>query len=209
MDRDEWRPWLKRWSEEWIAAHDPEHDRPLDPEVVRDGWLGREPAAPSEIAALEERLGLPLPPSLRGFLETTNGWRDAGPFIYRLGGTAEIGFLRDMRPTLIEAYDESYDDCPDMENDVSPLLRRSVQISLDGDSCDLFLDPENVTPGANGPPTSSPHGRAWARSRAVPSTTSCASSTRPSTASASRRGRPGATGTPASRTPARTPSPER
>ncbi|MBE1535986.1 SMI1/KNR4 family protein [Actinomadura algeriensis] len=144
MNRDEWRPWPKRWSEEWITAHDPEKDRPLDPEVVRDGWLGYRPASPDEIATLEARLGLTLPPSLRGFLETTNGWRDAGHFIHRLGGTSDIGFLRDMRPTLIEAYDEVYGDEPEMENDVSPLLRRSVKISLDGDSCDLFLDPEDA-----------------------------------------------------------------
>lgn len=91
MDREEWRPFLKRWSEEWISAHDPDRDGSLDPDVVRGGWLGFAPAASADVAALERRLALTLPPSLRAFLEVTDGWRDAGLFIYRLGGTSEIG----------------------------------------------------------------------------------------------------------------------
>ncbi|WP_406422843.1 SMI1/KNR4 family protein [Streptomyces sp. NBC_00842] len=31
--------------------------------------------------ALEQRLGTALPPSLRAFLATTNGWRHAGCFV--------------------------------------------------------------------------------------------------------------------------------
>jgi hypothetical protein len=140
MDREQWRPFLERWSEEWISAHDPERDRPLDPQAIEEGWLGFRPAGPHAIASLETRLGLALPPSLREFLEVTDGWRDAGNFVYRLGGTAEIGFLRDMDPGLIDAY-AAFDD---EDHAVGPLLRRSVQISLDGDSCVLFLDPEDV-----------------------------------------------------------------
>jgi cell wall assembly regulator SMI1 len=94
MDRDGWRPFLKRWSEEWIAVHDPENDQPLEESVVRDGWLGFAPASADEIAAAEARLGRSLPPSLRAFLEVTNGWRDAGHFIYRVAGTAELGAAR-------------------------------------------------------------------------------------------------------------------
>src|SRR6266545_1479361 len=90
MDRQEWRPFLKRWSEEWITAHDPERDRPLDEDVVRDAWLGFARASAEEVAAAEARLGCSLPPSLREFLLVTNGWRDAGNFIYRLAGAAEL-----------------------------------------------------------------------------------------------------------------------
>jgi hypothetical protein len=67
LDREQWRPFLKRWSEEWIAAH--ENDRPLDDLTVRDGWLGFAPASADEIAAAAARLGCSLPPSLRSFLE--------------------------------------------------------------------------------------------------------------------------------------------
>src|SRR6266487_6976092 len=73
-----YRPFLKRWSEEWITAHDPERDAPLDEDVVRDAWLGFAPASADEVAAAEARLGCSLPPSLREFLLVTNGWRHAG-----------------------------------------------------------------------------------------------------------------------------------
>ncbi|MDL4776434.1 SMI1/KNR4 family protein [Actinomadura xylanilytica] len=138
MDRDEWRPFLKRWSEEWIAGHDPERDAPLEAEVVRDGWLGFAPARPEEIAAAEARLGQMLPPSLRTFLLATNGWRNAGNFIYRLAGTAELGWLRDMDEHWIDAYG-GYE-----AGDVTDHLERCLQISLAGDACVLFLDPGDV-----------------------------------------------------------------
>ncbi|MEV4255612.1 hypothetical protein AB0J52_20850 [Spirillospora sp. NPDC049652] len=37
----DWTPWLTRWSEEWIRSEDPGK---LEPEVVRDRWLGFAPA---------------------------------------------------------------------------------------------------------------------------------------------------------------------
>jgi cell wall assembly regulator SMI1 len=89
VNREQWRPFLQRWSEEWIDSHDPEKERELDEAAVRDRWLGFAPASEEEIAAAEARLGRTLPPSLREFLAVTNGWRDAGCFIYRLAGTAE------------------------------------------------------------------------------------------------------------------------
>ncbi|WP_067800292.1 SMI1/KNR4 family protein [Actinomadura formosensis] len=143
MEREEWRPFLKRWSEEWISSHDPEHDHALDADVAREGWLGFAPAPAKAIARLAERLGLPLPPSLRGFLEVTDGWRDAGMFIYRLGGTAEIGFMRDMDASWIAAYGHDHGDA-EYAAATGALLRRAVQISLDGDASVLFLDPDDI-----------------------------------------------------------------
>jgi hypothetical protein len=145
MEREQWRPFLQRWSEEWIAGHDPERDRPLDQAVVRDGWLGFAPATAAEIAAAEARLGCRLPPSLREFLEVSNGWRDAGPFIYRLAGTAEIGWLRDLDRLWIEAYGAAADQgLEDPEEGVTPLFERALQVSIDGDNAVLFLDPHEV-----------------------------------------------------------------
>ncbi|TDD81459.1 SMI1/KNR4 family protein [Actinomadura rubrisoli] len=143
MDREDWTPFLKRWSEEWITSHDGEENPLPDAEVVAEGWLGFAPAAPAEIAAAEERLGLRLPPSLREFLLVTNGWRDAGCFIYRLAGAAEIGFMRDLDSTWIDAYGRPFGDQRYEDTD-GPLLNRAVQISLAGDASVLFLDPENV-----------------------------------------------------------------
>ncbi len=94
-EAEAWRPFLERWSREWIGAHDPGRDRPLDPAVVRDGWLGFAPADPAAVAAAEDRLGRRLPPSLREFLLVTDGWRDAGSFVYRLAGAADLAWLKD------------------------------------------------------------------------------------------------------------------
>lgn len=148
MDAEQWRPFLKRWSEEWIAAHDPENDQPLDETVVRDKWLGFAPATEEEIAAAEARLGVSLPPSLRAFLAVTNGWRDAGNFIYQLASTAELGWLRDLDPGWIDGFgaamDEGLDEDDDEYEGVTPTLRRALQLSLDGDVAVMFLDPGDV-----------------------------------------------------------------
>ena len=133
MHHDGWRPWLERWSEEWIDAHDPARDRPLDPDVLAHRWLGFAPAPPERIDAAEARLGRALPPSFREFLGVTDGWRDAGFFIRRIGGADEIGWLRDMDALWIDAGPPH-------------VMRRALQISLEGDAAVLFLDPGDVGP---------------------------------------------------------------
>jgi SMI1 / KNR4 family (SUKH-1) len=144
-------PFLKRWSEEWITAHDPERDAPLDEDVVRDAWLGFAPASADEVAAAEARLGCSLPPSLREFLLVTNGWRHAGNFIYRLASTTEFDWLHDTDDAgWIEAYGEDVDD--------GEILGRSLRLSLAADATVLFLDPTTWTTTANGPATGSPRG---------------------------------------------------
>ncbi|MBC2878954.1 MULTISPECIES: SMI1/KNR4 family protein [Streptomyces] len=143
MDREQWRPFLKRWSEEWIAGHDPEQDRPLDEEVVRDGWLGFAPASDADVAVAEARLGRRLPPSLREFLLATDGWRDAGPFVYRLAGTRGLDWLAASDEAgWIDAY--SGDDVEEGEPDEGAILARSLKLSLEGDACVMLLDPEDV-----------------------------------------------------------------
>jgi hypothetical protein len=144
VDRERWRPFLKRWSEEWIAAQDPENDQPLDEGVARDRWLGFAPATAEEIAAAEARLGVSLPPSLREFLAVTNGWRDAGEFVYRLAGTAEIGWLRDLDQGWIDDWGGAFDEGQDEQSAETALLRRALQVSLDADASVMFLDPDEV-----------------------------------------------------------------
>ncbi|MEU5089822.1 SMI1/KNR4 family protein [Streptomyces sp. NPDC021356] len=143
-----WRPFLEQWSAEWIAGHDPEKDAPLAPEVVRDTWLGFAPASETEVAAAEARLGRRLPPSLRQFLQVTNGWRDAGNFIYRLAGTAELEWLRDTDDrTWIEVWEDLAED-EDGEDafgvQEAKILARSLRLSLEGDAAVMLLDPDDV-----------------------------------------------------------------
>ncbi|WP_328466426.1 SMI1/KNR4 family protein [Streptomyces sp. NBC_00448] len=163
-ERTQWRPFLEQWSAEWVAAHDPEQHLPLAEEVVRDTWLGFAPAGEAEVASAEARLGRRLPPSLREFLLVTNGWRDAGDFIYRLAGTEELAWLRDTDDrTWIEVYedlaadsaeddeDDDEDEDEEEEDEEEPfeiaeakVLARSLRLSLDGDAAVMLLDPDDV-----------------------------------------------------------------
>ncbi|MFJ9903717.1 SMI1/KNR4 family protein [Streptomyces sp. NPDC101152] len=152
-ERTAWRPFLEQWSAEWIAGHDQEKDAPLAREVVRDAWLGFGPASEAEVVAAEARLGRRLPPSLREFLLVTNGWRDAGNFIYRLAGTTELEWLRDTDDrTWIEVWEDlaevDVEDGEDGEEafgvQEAKVLARSLRLSLEGDAAVMLLDPDDV-----------------------------------------------------------------
>jgi hypothetical protein len=83
-----------------------------------------------------------LPPSYREFLLTTNGWRDAGEFVYRMRDTSTLGWLRDHEP-----HWESWEDlCPDDNPDPNDGNRftRGLLLSLEADVGILFLDPADV-----------------------------------------------------------------
>ncbi|MFJ8044135.1 SMI1/KNR4 family protein [Kitasatospora sp. NPDC096147] len=136
MDRTQWREFLELWSAEWIAAHDPEHDRPAAPEVLRSGWLGFGAASEAQVAAAEARLGCRLPPSLRQFLLVTDGWRDTGGFVYRLAGTAELDWLSD---TPDRHWADGWEGTLDAE-----VFGRSLRLSLEGDLAVMLLDPQDV-----------------------------------------------------------------
>jgi hypothetical protein len=134
-----WKPFLKRWSEEWLSVNKEEPISAFEEPVT--GWLGFPPAAEAEVAAVEKRLGCALPPSFRNFLLVTDGWRWAGKFVGRLRGTSDIGWLRDLDPMWIEDF-EDLDEEDDA--DESAILRRGLLISDEEDAGILFLDPEDV-----------------------------------------------------------------
>ncbi|MFB8003243.1 SMI1/KNR4 family protein [Nocardia sp. NPDC056000] len=134
-----WRPWLSRWSQEWIRSREPGQE---DPEILRDGWLGFAPASEEAIAGAEGRIGRTLPPSYREFLLTTDGWRHAGVFVDQMLDTSDIGWLRDIEPFWEEAWKDLLDENPAPE-DGNP-LGRGLLISREGDAQILFLDPGDV-----------------------------------------------------------------
>ncbi|MFI7671975.1 SMI1/KNR4 family protein [Nocardia sp. NPDC049526] len=134
-----WKPWLSRWSQEWIRSREPGQE---DPEILRDGWLGFAPATEDAVAAAEVRIGRTLPPSYREFLLTTDGWRHAGNFVGRMRDTSDIGWLRDIEPFWEADWkDLCYED-PAPENG-NP-LGRGLLISREADAGILFLDPGDV-----------------------------------------------------------------
>ncbi len=122
--------------------------------MVEAGWLGEPGASEEQIEAAERRLGVRLPPSYREFLAESNGFRQLSPFIWRLRGTTDIDWFRTRNMEWIEAYQFADDISPE-EHREAPLnsglwraayLRSCLQISDEGDSAVVLLNPEAVTP---------------------------------------------------------------
>ncbi|WP_371656293.1 MULTISPECIES: SMI1/KNR4 family protein [unclassified Streptomyces] len=145
MRRYEWRPFLERWSAEWADVYDEDLDaRDGDRDAHAARWLGFEPADEERLAALERRTGHPLPPSLRSFLQVTDGWRYAGHFVYLLAGTEHIDWCGDphgLGEIWLEDLDE---DADDEEVREAGVWARSLQLAVESDMVDVLLDPDDV-----------------------------------------------------------------
>jgi hypothetical protein len=123
-------------------------------EMIDAKWAGEPPASAEEIAELEKRIGRKLPPSLRAFLEISNGWRffDDGHGEPRsLFSTRDIDLLARKSPTTVDIWagDEvdlsaAYLDDDEDDGALAPMpraqFRKVIQISTDTDGL-YFLNP--------------------------------------------------------------------
>lgn len=149
---------MQQWNDQmlsWSAAGE------FPGDVLKSKWLGFPPATDALIAAADERLGIPLPPSYREFLKVTNGWRRLNHAIDRVWGTEEIGWFKKEHKDWIGAYTGPTlygprDETPDEEyfSYENPMdfrpghLRETLQISAVGDSAVFLLNPQVI--GADG-----------------------------------------------------------
>lgn len=89
----------------WLGKHADDADLPLE------DLIGR-PAGGTEIAALEQRLGLPLPPDYRALLEFSNGiaafpnLTAGGPGLRGFLRANEVGWLHEEEPEIVTMYVE-------------------------------------------------------------------------------------------------------
>ncbi|MFE4537804.1 SMI1/KNR4 family protein [Streptomyces scopuliridis] len=90
-----WRPFLERWSADWLDSPGVRGRGDVDETVLRDRWLGFPAAGEGRISELEERLGVTLPPTYRSFLATTDGWRPAGTPVGRVGAAEGVHWYGD------------------------------------------------------------------------------------------------------------------
>jgi hypothetical protein len=100
----DWKPILASWSKELMAT---DLAACVDPPPLSTDWLGFDPATGLDIAHLEGRLGVMLPPSYKSFLLTTNGWRATTAFIHRVRPAAEVDWFRVENEQWAEIYQES------------------------------------------------------------------------------------------------------
>ena len=107
---EQWRLFLVEYND-WYLSEAPAHVRNyLTEEQQRTRWLGREPAGEQQIAATEERLGVRLPPSLRGFLLASNGWGPVSVWTDALCSCEEIDWFHNTHEAFIDGYREGADD---------------------------------------------------------------------------------------------------
>ncbi|WP_439678649.1 SMI1/KNR4 family protein [Embleya sp. MST-111070] len=146
---DDWPDFLARWSAEWADARDSDHLAGDNLAAWRRRWLGFPGADEERLAALETRIGRRLPPSYRSFLALTDGWLNAGNFVMRLSGTAEVAPLSRAEAEEYTEYDGYLweDDDPTEEMiHRSRMWHRALRIDAEADAGILMLDPGDVGP---------------------------------------------------------------
>lgn len=144
MRADEWKAFLATWTRE-IAARDtknPNTPRAIDP-VYGLGFPG---ATDQDIAAAESRLGTKLPPSYSEFLRATNGLLQPYNYVASYGGdfwpASGIDWFAARNSEWIDAY-EGVDEgmIPPGVPSFADQLRRTLELSHDGDSAVYLLNP--------------------------------------------------------------------
>jgi hypothetical protein len=157
MPEYNWQLFLEAFSRLMLKDNDIRGSLP--PEAVAANWLGYPGASLEELDELESRLKVHMPPSYRSFLQITNGWRNAGAFIYRLWPTSQVTWFRERHQDWIDAYNPPavppravpdsqyfiYDDRQDPVLLRGEYLKTTLEISDAGDAAILLLNPRVLT----------------------------------------------------------------
>ncbi|MGV9315781.1 SMI1/KNR4 family protein, partial [Streptomyces sp. NPDC003691] len=139
----DWHEFLTRWSEEWADAQDPDEQDESDPELLAARWLGVPGASDADIAALEERIGHRLPPSLDTFLRISDGWQPADHPVYRLAGTRDIHPHRNALG-LAEIFGELlHEDSSPQDLLESGMWHRAFHLDAESDATMVLIDPQD------------------------------------------------------------------
>jgi hypothetical protein len=137
----EWRGFLDGYSDDYLRQAGEEEMARLTEGQRESRWLGYEPAGEKAVAAVEERLGVRLPPSYRGFLFTSNGWRDIDPELDELLTVEELGWFADIEAELLGWWSDAGHD------DLVAKVGRCLLVSGPTD-CAVYwlLDPKEIGP---------------------------------------------------------------
>jgi hypothetical protein len=90
----QWRRYLTEFSDAFFAKAAGNDLWELDHRQIAARWLGYDPVSEQDLGAAEERLGVRLPPSLRGFLLTTDGWSRPADWVERMCPCRDLQWFR-------------------------------------------------------------------------------------------------------------------
>lgn len=143
---EEWRAYLAAYSTWYLS--DP-GDRGhvwerLSEEQRRAQWMGREPATAQQIAAAEQRLGIVLPPSLRGFLLASNGFGPVSEWTHGLCSAEEIAWFRDEDEAFIDGYLSGAADFGEEIDEETDVFLNALSVAYGEDT--ILLDTVHLSP---------------------------------------------------------------
>ncbi|MCE0540443.1 SMI1/KNR4 family protein [Kineosporia rhizophila] len=134
----QWRLYLAEYSVEVLESADENANLEISDQQRADRWLGFDGADTDQLAELEQRLGIGLPPSYRTFLAVSDGWLELGPFLWTMRTTGEVGWARDTDPLLHSLLQHEQDE-------LAGLADRALLISKQGDAQYWILDSGDVS----------------------------------------------------------------
>lgn len=105
MESFDWLAFLQQWNRDVLSFDLTKQE--LSPDVIELGWLGYPAATAAQVAQVEDRLGVVLPPSYRTFLATSNGWRLAPAWIERMWSAEEIEWFAVLNQEWVDVWVEN------------------------------------------------------------------------------------------------------
>ncbi len=135
-DAEQWQRYLAEYSADVLRTAEDDDLTEVSDRQRDTLWLGFDGAPADRLDALEQRLGVALPPSYRAFLAVSDGWLNLSAFMWTMATTETAGWLRDVDAEMAELLEE---------DEVEGLGERALLVSGDGDAQYWLLDPGDVS----------------------------------------------------------------
>ena len=156
MTTTEWKKFLSSWNEILISKIEYEPlsmdeliaSDMLNNKILSNRWLGYPGATENSIKAIEQKIGMVLPPSYRNFLLISDGFRQPGNLVPKLLSIKNIDWYRVNHQETIDIWnDESNEILTDDPDAFSQYLQDALQISAEeyGGSAVYLLNPKVIT----------------------------------------------------------------
>lgn len=144
----DWESFLKQWSKAILDSMDQEERHLLPQEVLASGWLGYPGATDEELARVERRIGMPLPPSYRSFLTVSNGWRQTAKASdtsnHKFWSTEDIDRFSNRHASWIREFSERQDiSTANLDDDFSDIDDQWEPIEISNEEYLIYDDSQD------------------------------------------------------------------